>query len=96
MKRSDFLKKLGIGLGVATLTPQILTAEVLTTKGEESKFAIDVESISHIYIGGSKLKCAEIMDIYKRTGFLIYSSYHGNAPIVIQGQIEAIDVDAKS
>ena len=93
MKRGEFLKKLAVGLGVAVVTPVVLMAEKKPENKEESvSLAIDVLSIS-----GMTLSPAEIIKIWQETGILIYQSRDGrgnacNAPIVIRGKIEAVDI----
>jgi hypothetical protein len=98
MKRGEFLKKLAIGAGVAVVTPVVLMAEKKPEGKEEPvSLAIDVLSISGITAGGQHLNPAEILAIWRQTGMLLYTSRDGrgnpcNAPMVIQGKIEAVDI----
>ncbi len=95
MNRKSFLRKLGIGLGVAVVTPQILSAENSIPK-EEVSFAVDVSAISNIYMGGNKMKPIEIISLWRQTGIFIYDSNNGNAPIVFNGKVEVVDIKNNS
>ncbi len=98
MKRGEFLKKLAVGAGVAVVTPVVLMAEKKPESKEEPvSLAIDVLSINGITGGGRRLSPAEVIEIWQETGILIYKSRDGrgnpcNAPMVIQGKIEAVDI----
>ena len=93
MKRSDFLKRLGIGLGVAVVAPKTLFAEKDNISIGDTKLAIDVESISGFTEGGRGITPAEVLQLWRETGILIYSSYRGNTPIVIHGQVDVVDME---
>lgn len=92
MNRKDFLKKLGIGVGVAAIIP--LAPALIEHMSEETKasFAIDANSFRGITMGGRKLTPNDIINIFKETGMLIYNSNNGKAPIVLSGEIKMCDV----
>jgi hypothetical protein len=98
MKRGEFLKKLAVGAGVAVVTPVVLMAEKSpNTKEEPISVAIDTLSISGMTYGGKKLSPSDILRIWQETGVLVYKSRDGrnnpcNAPMVIRGKIEAVDI----
>ena len=100
MKRDEFLKTLAVATGAAIVTPQLLKAENNNLPADKVRVAIDQRSISGLIMGGRRLSCVEVLDIYHETGFLIYSSYDRsgvrcNAPTVIYGEVEVIDISKK-
>jgi hypothetical protein len=99
MNRNTFLKKLAIATGAVAVTPQLLKAENSPPSGK-LKLAIDIQSISGITIGGSRISPAEIIDIFHQTGFLLYVSHdkfgrRHNSPMIIDGEVEVIDIAEK-
>ena len=95
MNRNDFLKKLATTMGVAAVTPMALIATNDPVERGKTSIAIDVEAISHIYMGGSKLKPTEIYRLWQETGILIYSSRYGNCPYLFNGTVELVDIHGK-
>jgi hypothetical protein len=95
MNRSNFLKTLGVGTVGCALTPVLLKAEEPITADKKVELAIDVEALRHLSICGGRLTIADVMKVYHETGFLLYSSAYGNAPIVLKGEVKVIDLAKK-
>lgn len=95
MNRNDFLKKLATTMGVATVTPMALMANNEPVEKGKTSIAIDAESISHLTMGGTKLKPAEVIRLWQEAGILIYSSRYGNCPTLFNGTVELVDLDRK-
>ena len=93
MKREEFLKKIALGMGVATVTPIVLMAKNDPVENDKLSIAIDVETISHFTMRGVKRSASDILELWKETGILVYSSHHGNSPILFNGKVELVDVD---
>lgn len=90
MKRRDFLKRLGIGAAAITVIPA--TASSFTRQEDGGGVFIDINSLYNISAGGRHLTPAEILDLWRQTGILIYNSKGGNAPMPIDKDIEVIDI----
>jgi len=95
MDRKGFLKMMDVGAIGSALVPSVLKAKTRKDNTITPSVAIDVASITHFTIGGIRVSAAEIMQIYKQTGILIYNSKYGNAPMVLEGEIEVIDFKNK-
>lgn len=93
MKRSDFLKKIAVTMGVATVTPMALMAKNEPVGQEKTSIAIDTEAISHMTMMGKKLSPAEVIRLWRETGILIYSSKFGNCPYLFDGTVELVDMN---
>lgn len=91
MNRNEFLKKLGIGLGVAVVAPTLLKAEEISPN-EKVRFCVDVSSISNFQVNGHIASPADVLNLYQETGILIYDSREGNPPQLIKGEVEVVDV----
>lgn len=100
MKRDQFLKSLGLGALALAVAPTVIKAENTSSETEVISMAIDVDSISNFSMGGHRLSPADILQIWKETGVLLYKS-HGprgeslNAPMVFKGEIKALNIDKK-
>ena len=83
MKRADFLKRLGIGLGAVVVAPMVLAE--MPAKDDDIPNEIkkelteafnntpaEVKLMSILDYKQSHLTIEEIMDIYHQTGMLIY------------------------
>lgn len=97
MKRSAFLKSLGIGLGVTVVTPQLLIAKEPIKEEEKVNLAIDLMSIQNITVGGKRLTPWDIMEIWHETGVLFYRSHTPvgipcNTPVVFKGKVKTVDI----
>ena len=81
MDRSDFLKNvLGTAVAPALIKDFLIDEEnaVAFSKGEHKKFAIDLNCIHNVRItGGRKLTPAEVIELFKQTGILIYRRPYG-------------------
>jgi hypothetical protein len=95
MNRSDFFKKLGLGVGAVALTPMILTADGHDLSEKDTSVAIDVPTITGFIMGGRKISPAEVLSLWRQTGVLIYDSDKGNPPMVFKGHIEVVDMKEK-
>lgn len=76
MDRADFLKNvLGAAVAPALIKDFLIDEEnaVAFSKGEHKKFAIDLNCIHNVGITGQgKLRPAEVLELFKQTGILIY------------------------
>ncbi len=97
MKRDDFLKRLTVMLGAATIAPTV--AAKMTddnkphTEKEDASIAIDIRTITNMTMGGHRLSPSDILQLYKDTGFLLYIGSQGNAPVVLHGTARLLDID---
>ena len=57
----------------------------------------DIASCRDIYYNGKKINLSELLDIYKKTDFLFWSSSSGKAPTVIpvKRKLKIVDVATK-
>jgi len=92
MKRDEFLKKIALGMGVATVIPMALMAKNDPIEKDKTSMAIDVCALRGLTIGGEKLTPAEILRLWRQTGVLVYNSNNGNCPYLFNGKLEVVDV----
>lgn len=96
MNRKQFFKRIAITTTAGIIAPKVLMANVKTIKAEPvkvpAKISVDWATISGIKAGGKMLTALEVLDIWRETGILIYSSKYGNAPGIIEGEIEVVDI----
>lgn len=93
MKREEFLKKIALGMGVAAVAPMALMAKNDPIEKDKVSIAIDVEAISHFKMCGKSLSAAEIIELWKQTGILVYDSRYGNCPYLFDGKVELVDTN---
>lgn len=73
MKRSEFLKRLGLGIAAIPLAPQFIAATKDSFDGAKAKTLLDDEAgVFPRYVDPQP---QEIIDIYHETGDLLYSHY---------------------
>jgi len=78
MKRSEFLKRLGLGVVAIPLVPKVITevAEVVQTaveKGESKEYHL--KHCKELYKRYGDKGLEDVMEIYRDTGNLVYSHY---------------------
>ena len=82
MKRSDFLKRLGIGLGAVVVAPQVLASMPAKEDGYTTPIGTDgptthgehLIAIMDYKLKPYSLTIEQVMDIYRQTGMLMYQA----------------------
>ncbi len=99
MNRSDFFKNIAGAAAAPTLLKDILNItdddKVVISEPKGKKIAIDIHALTAACSihgpGGKKITPKEILDIYFKTGILIYSSVRPDGSEILHNPIQVIE-----
>lgn len=97
MDRSDFLKNVVGAAAAPTLLKDLLNItdddKVVITEGRK-KIAIDIDALTNCSVhgpGGKKMAPKEILDIYFKTGILVYTSRRSDGSEITHHPITVLE-----